>query len=212
MAPPAACTPSRSRIGRAASALAWLLAGLIALSIAGCDRGKPSFRNTDVTGAEFGRAFALTDHAGKPRTLEDFRGKLVVMFFGYTQCPDVCPTTLTEMAAAMQLLGAKADGVQVLFVTLDPERDTAELLSAYVPAFDRRFLGLYGDAEATAKVAREFKVFYQKVPGSKPGTYTMDHTAGSYVFDRQGRLRLFVKHGQGADALAEDLRRLLEGA
>jgi protein SCO1/2 len=136
---------------------------------------------------------------------------VVTIFFGYTQCPDVCPTTLSEMAEVMALLGEKADQVQVLFATLDPERDTAALLAEYTPAFDRRFLGLYGDAEATARVAKEFKVFYQKVPGKTPGSYTMDHSAGSFVFDQQGRVRLFVKHGQGADALAQDLRRLIDG-
>ena len=188
----------------------WLVAGLSALVLAGCDRGKPGFANTDVTGAEFGRQFSLTDHHGKPRTLADFQGKVVVIFFGFTQCPDVCPTTMSEMAEVMKQLGPKADRVQVLFVTIDPERDTATLLSNYVPAFDPRFLGLYGDAQSTAAVAKEFKVFYQKVSGKTPGAYMMDHTAGSYVFDPKGRLRLFVKHGQGAEPLAADLRRLLD--
>ncbi len=190
----------------------WLVAGLSALVLAGCDRGKPGFANTDVTGAEFGRQFSLTDHHGKPRTLADFQGKVVVIFFGFTQCPDVCPTTMSEMAEVMKQLGPKADRVQVLFVTIDPERDTATLLSNYVPAFDPRFLGLYGDAQSTAAVAKEFKVFYQKVPGKTPGAYTMDHTAGSYVFDPKGRLRLFVKHGQGPAPIAADIDRLLAGA
>jgi protein SCO1/2 len=187
-----------------------LLPAALAAGLAGCDRGKPGFRNTDVTGADFGRDFDLTDHTGRRRTLADFRGKVVTVFFGYTQCPDVCPTTLAEMAEVMKLLGERAADVQVLFVTIDPERDTQALLANYVPAFDPRFLGLYGDAAATEKVAKEFKVFYQKVPGSAPGVYTMDHTAGSYVFDRQGRLRLFVKHGQGAEPLAQDIRVLLD--
>lgn len=187
---------------------------LAALTLAGCDRGpaKVSFRNTDVTGAAFGRGFELTDHNGQRRTLADFRGKVVTVFFGYTQCPDVCPTTLSEMAEVMRLLGDKADRVQVLFVSVDPERDTQALLAQYVPAFDPRFLGLYGTAEETAGVAKEFKVFFQKVPGSRPGIYTVDHSAGSYVFDAQGRLRLFVKHAQGAAPLAEDLRKLIDGA
>lgn len=191
-----------------------LLALSIGLALAGCDRGsgKVSFRNTDVTGAEFGKGFELTDHHGKRRTLADFKGKVVTVFFGYTQCPDVCPTTLSEMAEVMKLLGDKADRVQVLFITVDPERDTEALLAQYVPAFDARFIGLYGTAEETAKVAREFKVFYQKVKGSKPDVYTVDHTAGSYVFDAQGRLRLFVKHAQGAEPLAQDLRTLIDGA
>lgn len=190
-----------------------LAGGLVALALlAACQKGKGGFLNTDVTGADFGRALALTDHTGKARTLEDFRGKVVVIFFGFTQCPDVCPTTMSEMAEVMRQLGSRADQVQVLFVTIDPDRDTAALLAQYVPAFDKRFLGLLGDAQATAKVAKEFKVFYQKVPGSTPGTYSMDHTAGSYVFDPKGRLRLFVKHGQGPAPLVTDLGRLLDGA
>ncbi|MFL9926546.1 SCO family protein [Herbaspirillum lusitanum] len=173
--------------------------------------GKPElkFNNTDVTGLGYARDFALTDHTGKPRTLADFKGKVVVMFFGYTQCPDVCPTTMVEMANVMKDLGPQADKVQVLFVTVDPERDTQEILSQYVPAFDKRFLGLYGDQAATEKVAKEFKVFYQKVPGKTPGSYTMDHTAGSYVFDPEGHIRLFIKHGQGAEPLAQDIKLLL---
>ena len=165
-----------------------------------------------MTGSSLGHDFALKDPDGKLRTLADFRGKDVVVFFGYTQCPDVCPATLATLAEAMKKLGPDADRVQVLFVTVDPERDTPELLKQYVPAFDSRFLGLYGDADATARTAKEFKVIYQKVPGPTPGTYTMDHSAGSYVFDPKGRLRLFVSNGQGADVFAHDLRELLSGA
>ena len=168
-----------------------------------------SFKNTDVTGLDYGKDFAMPDHTGKVRTLADFKGKAVVVFFGYTQCPDVCPTTMTEMASVMQQLGPLSDKVQVLFVTVDPERDTPEMLSKYVPSFDPRFLGLVGDKAATEKVAKEFRVFYQKVPGKEPGSYTMDHTAGSYIFDPQGRLRLFVRHGQGAEPIAHDLKLLL---
>jgi protein SCO1/2 len=168
------------------------------------------FANTDVTGLAYAKDFALTDHTGKPRTLADFKGKAVVLFFGYTQCPDVCPTTMAEMAAVMKELGPLADKVQVLFVTIDPERDTQALLAQYIPAFDPRFLGLYGDLAATEKTAKEFKVFYQKVPGKTPGSYTMDHTAGSYVFDPQGRIRLFIRHGQGAAPIAHDLKLLLQ--
>jgi protein SCO1/2 len=162
-----------------------------------------------VTGLDYAKDFALTDHNGKPRTLADFKGKAVVMFFGYTQCPDVCPTTMAEMANVMQQLGPLADRVQVLFVTVDPARDTQTILAQYVPAFDKRFLGLYGDDAATAKVAKEFKVFFQKVPGKTPGSYTMDHTAGSYVFDPKGSIRLFVKHGQGTEPIVHDLKLLL---
>lgn len=132
------------------------------------------------------------------------------VFFGYTQCPDVCPTTMLESAEAMKKLGALADQVQVLFVSVDPERDTPAVLAQYVPAFDPRFLGLYGDAETTARVAKEFKIFYQKVAGASPSAYTIDHTAGSYVFDKTGKVRLYVKHAQGVDALAEDLKTLIE--
>jgi protein SCO1/2 len=188
-----------------------LVAALAVLG-AGCDKLQdkpPAFHNTDVTGVDYGKGFTLTDHTGKQRTLQDFRGKLVVMFFGYTQCPDVCPTTMSEMAAVMKELGPSAEDVQVLFVTVDPERDTQELLSHYVPAFDKRFIGLYGNAEQTAKVAKEFKVFYAKQPGGDPGSYTVDHTAGSYVFDRQGQLRLFIRHNQGPAIIAHDLRQLL---
>ncbi|MGH8808400.1 MAG: SCO family protein [Noviherbaspirillum sp.] len=170
---------------------------------------KSVFKNTDVTGLDYAKDFALPDHNGKLRTLADFKGKAVVVFFGYTQCPDVCPTTMSEMANVMQQLGPQADKVQVLFVTVDPERDTPELLAKYVPAFDPRFLGLVGDKAATEKIAKEFKVFYQKVAGKEPGSYTMDHTAGSYVFDPQGRIRLFVRHGQGTEPIVHDLKQLL---
>jgi protein SCO1/2 len=182
--------------------------------LAACGRsgGKPSFRSTDVTGADYGKALALTDHTGAPRTLADWRGKVVVLFFGFTQCPDVCPTTLATMADVMKRLGADADRVQVLFVTVDPERDSQAVIGPYVTAFDPRFIGLYGDREATARAAREFKVFYQKVPGRTEGTYGIDHTAASYVIDAQGRLRLYVRHQQTAEDLAADLRLLLSGA
>jgi protein SCO1 len=183
---------------------------LLALSVAGCAPPQSGFINTDVTGADCCKDFRLSDHNGEVRTLADFRGKVVVMFFGYTQCPDVCPTTMLEMKTVLQQLGADAQRVQVLFVTVDPERDTRELLSSYVPAFDPGFLGLYGDMETTAITAREFRVFYQKQPGTTPGNYTVDHTAGSYVFDPQGRVRLFVRHGDGGANLAADLRTLLK--
>ncbi|QJD99265.1 SCO family protein [Massilia forsythiae] len=193
-----------------------LIACALGASLAACDKtpgtpAKPavSFQNTDVTGLDYAKGFSLTDHTGKPRTLADYKGKVVVVFFGYTQCPDVCPTTMADMAAAMQKLGPLADKVQVAFITLDPERDTRELLASYAPAFDKRFVGLYGTLDQTAKVAKDFKVFYAKVPGATPTTYTIDHTAGSYVFDRDGRLRLFVRHGTSPDAIVHDIRQLL---
>lgn len=186
-----------------------LLAG--ALLLAGCDKlsSPPAFKNTDLTGLDYAKGFSLTDHTGQARTLADFRGKLVVLFFGYTQCPDVCPTTMAEMAAVMKELGPSSNDVQVLFVTLDPERDTQEVLAHYVPAFDKRFIGLRGTPEQTAQTAKEFKVFVAKVAGSTPDNYTVDHTAGSYVFDKDGRIRLFVRHGGGPAPIVHDLRQLL---
>ena len=190
--------------------LRWLLALCAVLMLAACGQAKQSFQNIDITGgSEFGKDFTLTDHHGQVRTLADFKGKAVVMFFGFTQCPDVCPSTMTEMAAVMEKLGADADRVQVLFVTVDPERDTQELLAQYVPHFDKRFLGMRAaDAAALKKLATDFKVYYAKVP-QDGGSYTMDHTAGSYVFDPQGHLRLFIKHGQGPDSIVHDLKQLL---
>ena len=180
-----------------------------AAMLVGCTESKPQFQAIDLTGADYAKDFQLTDQNGQVRTLKDFKGKLVVLFFGYTQCPDVCPTTMAEMASVMQKLGPQADQVQVLFITLDPERDTPALLASYVPAFDKRFVGLYGTPEQTAKTAKDFKVFYSKVPGKEPGSYTIDHMAGSYVFDKDGRLRLFLRHGVAADSIVHDVRQLL---
>jgi len=173
---------------------------------------KPEFKNIDITGSTaFGKDFSLLDPDGKVRTLADFKGKVVVMFFGYTQCPDICPTTLTEMQQVMSILGPQSDKVQVLFVTVDPQRDTAAILKQYVPAFDPRFLGLLpADDAALEKVAKDFKIYYENVPGTSPGSYTMDHTAGSYAFDPDGHLRLYIKHAQGPEALAHDLKELLK--
>ena len=186
-----------------------LLALAAAALLAACGADAPKFRSTDITGADFGKELALTGHDGKPRTLADFRGKAVVIFFGFTHCPDICPTTLVDAAAVMKALGKDADRVQVLMVTVDPERDTPAVLAKYVPAFDPRFLGLYGDAAATQRAAKEFKIFYEKRPGSAPGAYSVDHSGQSYVLDPQGRLRLFVRHDRIAQDLADDLRALL---
>jgi len=181
----------------------------------GCDRsGAPSapklqFHGVDITGAEYGRKLDLTDQDGKPRTLADFKGKVTVVFFGYTQCPDVCPTTMTELAQVKKSLGADGERVQGVFVTVDPERDKPELLKAYMANFDPGFVALRGTPEQTQAAAKEFKVFFAKVPGKTEGSYTMDHTAGSYVFDASGRLRLFVRYGSGAEALTADLKSLL---
>lgn len=193
------------------SAMRFLFYSFLTLTLFACSP-KQSFKNVDITGSKaFGTDFSLVDPDGKVRTLADFKGKAVLMFFGYTQCPDVCPTTLTEMQQVMTLLGPQSDKVQVLFVTVDPERDTASILKQYVPAFDTRFLGLRPtDEAALEKVTKDFKIYYKKVPGSSPGSYTMDHTAGSYAFDPEGRLRLYIKHAQGPETLAQDLKELLK--
>lgn len=183
---------------------------VVLLALGACHPGKSGFRATDITGANFGRDFALADHNGKPRALADFRGRVVVMFFGFTHCADVCPTTLAELAAAVKKLGSDADKVQVLLVTVDPERDTPQILSQYVTAFDPRFLALRGSAEETGRVAKEFKIIYQKVAGARADSYTMDHSAGTYVFDPRGRLRLYVSYGQGAEVFAHDIALLLK--
>ena len=187
------------------------LVAVLLLALTACTP-KPDFKNVDITGSTaFGKDFSLLDSDGKVRTLADFRGKVVVMFFGYTQCPDVCPTTLTEMQQVMTLIGPQAEKVQVLFVTVDPERDSAAILKQYVPAFDPHFIGLRPvDQAALDQVTKDFKIYYKKVPGSRPGSYTIDHTAGSYALDTEGRLRLYIKHAQGPETLAHDLKELLK--
>ena len=186
-------------------------APLLALGLlAGCTPAEPVFKSTDISGTSYGRTLRLTDHHGQERTLADFKGKVVTIFFGYTQCPDVCPTALSGMSTVMQALGPDADRVQVIFVTVDPERDTPELLAQYVPAFDARFLGLYGTAEKIAEVAKEFRVFYRK-SGDLAGHYTIDHTAGTYVFGPDGRPRLYVKHAEDPQVVVADIKALLAG-
>ena len=182
---------------------------IFSLLLAGCDGG-PKFKSTDITGVDYGRSLELTDHTGRLRRLEDFRGKAVVLFFGFTHCPDVCPTTLAELSQAMKQLGPDAERVQVLFVTVDPERDTREALAKYVTAFDPRFLGLYGDAAATQRVAKEFKIYYEKRTTGE--SYSVDHSGQSYVLDPQGRLRLLVRPERITADLPEDLRTLLKEA
>lgn len=188
------------------------IAALCLAALAACDGAQPKFRGTDITGVDYGRSLELTDHHGKVRRLEDFRGKAVVVLFGYTRCPDVCPTTLADAALAMKQLGPDADRVQVLMVSVDPERDTQDVLARYVPAFDARFLGMYGDLEATRRAAKEFKVYFEKRPGKTPDGYTIDHSAQAYVLDPSGRLRLFERHDRIAEDLAPDLRTLLKAA
>ncbi len=182
----------------------------LTLLFAGCSQ-PPSFKSTDISGSDWGKDIALTDHQGQPRRLADFKGKAVVVFFGYTQCPDVCPTTLSSMREVLSRLGDDAGRVQVLFVTLDPARDTAPLLAEYVTAFHPSFIGLHGDEAAIAAVARDFKVFYARQPGTTADSYSIDHSTGSYAFDPQGRLRLLIRYGEAPDNVASDLKLLLAG-
>jgi len=187
--------------------LTWLLVATFWL-LAACSPS--TFKATDITGADFARSFELTGHDGKRYTLADFKGKVVLIFFGFTQCPDVCPTALSRFASVAAELGDGAENIQVLFISVDPERDTRELLAQYVPAFNPRFLGLYGDADTTARTAKEFKVFYQKQPGKTENTYTIDHMAGAYVFDKAGRVRLFLRHEAPVADIVHDVRILLK--
>ncbi|MCF8197579.1 MAG: SCO family protein [Sulfuritalea sp.] len=180
----------------------------VALLLAGCS-DPPRFVSTDISSVDWGKDFSLTDHNGQARRLADFRGKAVVMFFGYTQCPDVCPTTLSTLRDTMQMLGGDAKQVQVLFVTVDPKRDTQKLLAQYVPAFHPSFLGLYADEETTRSLAKDFKVFYAKQPGSTPDSYSVDHSTGSFAFDPKGKLRLLLRHGETPANIAADLKILL---
>jgi len=186
------------------------VACLAALAGCGQDSDKPKFQLTDITGVSWGKKLELTDHDGKRRTLEDFKGKVVVLFFGFTHCPDACPTTLAELATVAKELGPDAQRMQVLIVTVDPERDTPEVLRKYVPSFNPSFLGLYGTPAETTAAAKEFKVYFNKQP-QPGGGYTVDHSAGTFVLDAQGRLRLFGQYGAGAKALLHDIRLLLDG-
>ena len=192
---------------------AWVATGAASvLALSACDApspGKPSFKAIDITGAEYARQLSLDDPDGKRRSLSDFKGKVLVVFFGYTQCPDVCPATMTELAEVKRSLGADGARVQGIFVSVDPQRDSAALLKDYVANFGPDLIGLRGTPEQTKEAAREFKVFYSKVPGKTDTSYTVDHTAGSYVFDAKGKVRLFTRYGSGAKALAEDLKILL---
>jgi protein SCO1/2 len=188
------------------------LAAAATLMLGACSPDKPQFRSIDVTGADYARDFKLADHNGQQRTLADFRGKVVVIFFGFAQCPDVCPTAMAELAEVKRLLGADAGKLQGLFVTLDPERDTPEVLKAYMGNFDPAFLALRPEVQELPDLAKHFKIFYKKNEGKTAGSYTLDHTAASYVFDLQGRVRLYTRHGMGPAALAEDLKILVKGA
>jgi protein SCO1 len=187
-------------------------AAAIILMLSGCSEPKPQFKSVDITGADYAQNFNLPDQFGKTRTVADFKGKAVVVFFGFTQCPDVCPTSLAELAEAKRLLGKDGDKLQGIFVSIDPERDTPPVLKAYMENFDPSFLALRGSLEQTAQTAKQFRIYYQKVDGKTPGSYTMDHSAGSYILDPQGRIRLFTRYGSGAAALADDIKLLLKEA
>lgn len=189
-----------------------LAAVTLLTGLAACQKAPVAFQGIDITGAEYARQLNLTDADGKPRTLADFKGKVAIVFFGYTQCPDVCPTTLAEVAAVKKQLGPDGEKVVGVFVTIDPERDSAQVLKAYVGSFGPDFVALRGSLDEVKAAAREFKVFFAKVPGTTDGSYTMDHTANSFVFDPQGRVRLAERYGVGAEALAKDVKALIDGA
>jgi len=178
-------------------------------TLTACTEAKPSFHAVDLTGADYAKGFALKDADGKERTLADFKGKVVVMFFGFAQCPDVCPTTMAEMTQVKQQLGKDADKLAVLFVTVDPARDTPEVMKAYMGAFDPSFVALIPTPEQLAAVAKDYKVYYKKVEGKTPTSYSMEHSAASYIYDPQGRLRLFSRYGAGVPALVSDIKALL---
>ena len=198
------------------------LSALLGLGLAGCERprsaasssteDKPAFRGADITGASYARSLSLSDVDGKPRTLADFKGKVIVVFFGYTQCPDVCPTTMAELAQVRKSLGADADKLQGIFVTIDPERDTPAILKSYIGSFDPSFIALRGTVAETEAAAKEFKVYFAKVPGQTEGSYTMDHTAGAFVLDERGNPRLFERYGGGTEALTADVKSLMATA
>lgn len=185
---------------------------LSAVFLPACSPDKPQFKSVDLTGADYASGFSLSDQNGQMRTLKDFAGKIVVVFFGYTQCPDVCPTTMAELAQVKQLLGPDGDKLQAVFITVDPERDTPELLKAYMGNFEPSFVALRPTLAELPALAKDFKVFYKKAEGKTPGSYSMDHSAGSYIFDAKGRIRLYTRYGSGAENLASDIRLLLQNS
>ncbi len=189
----------------------YILLAFIMLVLNACQPSaqQNQFSATDISGADFAQTLNLTDHTGKPRALADFNGKVVALFFGYTHCPDVCPTTMADLKQAMKLLGAHSDDVQVLFVTLDPDRDTQEVLAQYVPSFDPRFIGLYGTQDAIKQVTDDFKIFASKVQNSGRSGYTIDHSAGVYLYDKTGKIRLYVAYGEKPAVIAADIEKLM---
>ena len=178
--------------------------------LSACSPNQPSFKGVDITGADYAKGFSLLDHNGQVRSLADFAGRVVIVFFGYTQCPDVCPTSMQELAEVKRLLGSDGDKLQGLFITLDPERDTPEMLKAYMTNFDPSFLALHPTPEQLAAVTKDFKIYFKKVDGKTATSYTLDHSAGSYTFDTQGRVRLYNRYGSGAAALAADVAVLIQ--
>lgn len=188
----------------------YLLSALALIALVACSPDKPKFNAIDITGADYAKGFTLTDHNGQSRSLSDFKGKVVVLFFGYTQCPDVCPTSMSELAEVKRMLGADGDKLQGVFVTVDPARDTTELLKAYMTNFDPTFVAFIPTPEQLAVVAKDYKIYYKKVEGQTPTSYTMDHSAGSYVYDTQGNLRLYSRYGVGPQVLAQDIQTLLK--
>ncbi|MDP9900619.1 SCO family protein [Variovorax ginsengisoli] len=194
----------------ALQALALATGALLGLQVTGCTEAKPAFNAVDMTGADYAKNFSLTDADGKVRTLADFKGKVVVLFFGYAQCPDVCPTTMSEMAQVKQQLGKDGDKLQVLFVTVDPERDTPVVMKAYMNAFDPGFVALIPTPEQLAAMAKDYKAYYKKVEGKTPTSYSMDHSAASYIYDTQGRLRLYARYGAGVAPMVADVQALIK--
>ena len=180
------------------------------LFLAACAPDKPQFKSIDLTGADYAKDFSLPDQNGKTRSIKDFAGKVVVVFFGFTQCPDVCPTSMADLAGIKKSLGADGDKLQGVFISVDPERDTPEILKAYMGNFDPTFLALRPNAEQLSIVAKDFKIYYKKVEGRTATSYSMDHSAGNYIYDTQGRLRLYNRYGSGAEGLLSDIRLLLK--
>ena len=189
-----------------------LFASVPLAMLSACSDPRPQFAAVDITGADYAQGFSLSDHNGRPRSLKDFAGKVVVVFFGYTQCPDVCPTSMLELAQVRKALGADGERLQGIFISVDPERDTPEVLKSYMSNFDPSFVALRPTPERLAATAKDFKVYYKKVEGKTPGSYSMDHSAGSYVYDTQGRLRLYTRYGSGVPALVSDVGILLKPA
>ena len=194
----------------ALKALALGAGAVLGLQLTGCTEAKPTFNAVDMTGADYAKNFSLTDADGKVRTLADFKGKVVVLFFGFAQCPDVCPTTMLEMAQVKQQLGADGDKLQVLFVTVDPERDTPVVMKAYMNAFDPSFVALIPTPEQLAAMAKDYKAYYKKVEGKTPTSYSMDHSAASYIYDTEGRLRLYARYGAGVAPMVSDVKALIQ--